>query len=34
VRICFSRDLREFRACPEVARQACRSGEIAVPPPL
>jgi ribonuclease T2 len=34
VRLCFSRDLREFRACPEVARQACRAGEIAVPPPL
>jgi ribonuclease T2 len=34
VRLCFSRDLREFRACPEVARQACRAGEISVPPPL
>lgn len=34
VRICFSKDLREFRACPEVARQACRTREIVVPPPL
>lgn len=34
VRICFSKDLREFRACPEVARQACRAGEISVPAPL
>jgi ribonuclease T2 len=34
VRICFSRDLREFRPCPEIARGACRSGEIAVPAPL
>jgi ribonuclease T2 len=33
VRICLSRDLRAFRACPEVARQACRAGEIAVPAP-
>jgi ribonuclease T2 len=34
VRVCFSRDLREFRACPEIARQACRTGEISVPAPL
>jgi ribonuclease T2 len=34
VRICFSKDLREFHVCPEVARQACRSREIMVPPPL
>ena len=32
VRICFSKDLREFRPCPEVARRACRSRSIAVPP--
>jgi ribonuclease T2 len=31
VRICFSKDLREFRACPEVSRQGCRAGEISVP---
>jgi ribonuclease T2 len=34
VRICFSKDLREFRLCPEVVRQACRTREISVPPPL
>jgi ribonuclease T2 len=34
VRICFSKDLREFHPCPEVARQACRTREISVPPPL
>lgn len=34
VRICFSKDLREFRACPEVVRRACRAGEISVPAPL
>lgn len=32
VRICFSTDLREFRPCPEVARRACRTREISVPP--
>lgn len=34
VRICFSRDLREFHACPEIARQGCRAQEISVPPLL
>ena len=34
VRICFSRDLRDFHACPEVSRQGCRAGEISVPPIL
>ncbi|WP_159727044.1 ribonuclease T2 [Methylosinus sp. Ce-a6] len=34
VRICFSRDLREFRPCPEIARSACRAGEVSVPAPL
>ena len=34
VRICFSKDLREFRAWPEVARRGCRSREISVPAPL
>lgn len=33
VRVCLSKDLREFRACPEVVRQACRLGEIRVPQP-
>jgi ribonuclease T2 len=31
IRICFSKDLRDFRACPEVSRQGCRAGEISVP---
>ena len=30
VRICFSRDLRGFQPCPELARQNCRSRDIAV----
>ncbi|MBG0811382.1 ribonuclease T2 [Methylosinus sp. H3A] len=34
VRVCFSRDLREFRPCPEIVRGACRAGEISVPAPL
>jgi ribonuclease T2 len=34
VRICFSKDLREFHACPEVSRQTCRTREIRVPAPL
>ncbi|HEV2570375.1 ribonuclease T2 [Methylocella sp. CPCC 101449] len=32
VRICLSKDLRDFRPCPEVTRQACRSQQINVPP--
>ena len=31
VRICFDRDLRGFRSCPEVDRDTCRAGEILVP---
>lgn len=31
VHICFSKDLRGFQTCPEVARKSCRSGEIDVP---
>ncbi|WP_026607404.1 ribonuclease T2 family protein [Methylocapsa acidiphila] len=31
VRICFSKDLRDFHACPEVSRQGCRAREISVP---
>ncbi len=31
VRICLDKDLRNFRQCPEVDRNACRAGEIAVP---
>jgi ribonuclease T2 len=32
IRICFSKDLRDFRACPEVSRQGCRTREISIPP--
>nr|WP_230531635.1 ribonuclease T2 [Microvirga roseola] len=31
VRICFDKDLRGFRSCPEVDRDGCRAGEIAIP---
>ena len=34
VRICLSKDLREFRACPEVVRRGCRAREVSVPAPL
>ncbi len=34
VRICMSKDLREFRACPEVVQHDCRQREISVPAPL
>ncbi len=34
VRICFSKDLRDFHACPEVARRGCPIGPVAVPPAL
>ena len=30
VRICFTKDLRGFTPCPEVARQNCRAGEVTV----
>ena len=30
VRICFSKDLRGFAPCPEVARQNCRAGEVTI----
>jgi ribonuclease T2 len=33
-RICLSKDLREFRACPEVVQHGCRQREISVPAPL
>jgi ribonuclease T2 len=32
VRICLSRDLRDFRPCPEVNRDSCRAQKISVPP--
>lgn len=31
VRICFDKDLRDFHQCPELDRDGCRSGEIAIP---
>lgn len=31
VRICLDKDLRNFRQCPEVDRDGCRSGEIMIP---
>lgn len=31
IRICMDRDLRNFRQCPEVDREGCNGGEIAVP---
>jgi ribonuclease T2 len=34
VRICFSKDLRNFRPCPEISREGCRTREISVPPSL
>lgn len=34
VRFCMSKDLRDFRPCPEVARQSCRARQVAVPAPL
>ena len=30
VRICFTKDLKEFRACPEVDRSGCRSDQISI----
>lgn len=32
VRICFTKDLRGFRSCPEVDRRGCRAGRITAPP--
>jgi ribonuclease T2 len=34
IRICFAKDLRSFVPCPEVARMACRTPDITVPPVL
>lgn len=33
VRICFTRDLRNFRSCPEVDRSGCRARDITVKAP-
>ncbi len=32
VRICFTKDLRDFQACPEVASHDCRGSNVSVPP--
>jgi ribonuclease T2 len=32
VRICLSKDVRNFVPCPEVARHSCRTGDIAIAP--
>ncbi|RNJ50478.1 ribonuclease T2 family protein [Methylocystis hirsuta] len=34
VRICLSKDLREFRACPAVTQRGCHVREISAPAPL
>jgi ribonuclease T2 len=31
VRVCLSRDLRNFQQCPEVDRDTCRAGQISIP---
>lgn len=30
VRICFTKDLKEFRSCPEVDRSGCRSDQVSI----
>jgi ribonuclease T2 len=32
VRVCLTKNLRDFRTCPEVVRASCQSSEISVPP--
>ncbi len=32
VRICFTKDLKNFQVCPEVVRQRCRDASMSVPP--
>jgi ribonuclease T2 len=32
VRICFSKDVRDFHVCPEISQQECRTRQISVPP--
>jgi ribonuclease T2 len=34
VRVCLSKNLRDFRACPEVARRGCPIGPVSVPAAL
>ena len=31
IRICLSKDLKSFQACPEVVRQECRSDNVSIP---
>lgn len=31
VRVCLSKDLRDFQPCPEVARSSCRAQEVTAP---
>jgi ribonuclease T2 len=31
VRVCMTRDLREFRACPDVVRAGCRAQDVTAP---
>ena len=33
VRVCLTKDLREFHACPELSRRSCRARAIRVPAP-
>jgi ribonuclease T2 len=32
IRVCMSKDLRDFQSCREVDRQGCRTREITIPP--
>ena len=32
VRVCFAKDLKDFRLCPEVVRGRCGTGQLSVPP--
>ncbi|HUB64564.1 MAG TPA: ribonuclease T2 [Methylocella sp.] len=34
VRICLSKDLRDYHACPEISREGCHGGNVSVPPVL
>jgi ribonuclease T2 len=34
VRICMSADLRDFRPCPDIVRNACKAQSIKIPPSL
>jgi len=33
IRICMSRDLRDFVPCPQAVQQSCRARSVVVPPP-